>query len=477
MAESVRPHPPQSGQSLAELQPDVAAEWHPTRNGDVRPEEVVAGTHKSYWWKCPNGPDHEWQAETRHRSNGIGCPFCAGRQVSVTNSLARFPELLVQWHPTRNGGVRPEEVVAGTNKSYWWKCPEGPDHEWQASGEWRSVRGTGCPFCAGKRVSVTNCVASVPELLAQWHPTRNGDLRPEEVVAGTGKRYWWKCPEGPDHEWKTSGDARSRAGCPFCRGLAVSVTNSFAQFPELLVQWHPTRNGGVRPEDVVAGTHKSYWWKCPNGPDHEWKASGEKRTNRNSGCPFCVGQKVSITNNVLSVTEMAAQWHPTRNGNLRPETISAGTHRKFWWKCPVGPDHEWRTSAKARKAGSRCPFCSVNGGYRSGLPGTVYVLTGKEWGKVGISNVLPKRLAKHAAGGAFGPLVVAADFTNGKLPVRIEAGLCDFIAERTAERAPADIDGFTESFPIRLLDDVLTEFDRLLSELPTSSDHSIIRGA
>ena len=462
--------------SLARF-PELLVQWHPTRNGGVRPEEVVAGTNKSYWWKCPEGPDHEWQASGEWRSvRGTGCPFCAGKRVSVTNCVASVPELLAQWHPTRNGDLRPEDVVAGTGKRYWWKCPEGPDHEWKTSGDARS-RGRGCPFCAGALVSVTNCVASVPELLAQWHPTRNGDLRPEDVVAGTGKRYWWKCPEGPDHEWKTSGDARSRAGCPFCRGLAVSVTNSFAQFPELLVQWHPTRNGGVRPEDVVAGTHKSYWWKCPNGPDHEWKASGEKRTNRNSGCPFCVGQKVSITNNVLSVTEMAAQWHPTRNGNLRPETISAGTHRKFWWKCPVGPDHEWRTSAKARKAGSRCPFCSVNGGYRSGLPGTVYVLTGKEWGKVGISNVLPKRLAKHAAGGAFGPLVVAADFTNGKLPVRIEAGLCDFIAERTAERAPADIDGFTESFPIRLLDDVLTEFDRLLSELPTSSDHSIIRGA
>jgi hypothetical protein len=382
--------------------------------------------------------------------------------------------LVAQWHPTRNGDLRPEDVHKGTAKKLWWKCLEGPDHEWQASGDTRS-RGAGCLFCAGALVSVTNSVASVPELVAQWHPTRNGDLRPENVHKGTAKKLWWKCPKGPDHEWQASGDTRSNGnGCPFCRGLAVSVTNSLARFPELVAQWHPTRNGDLRPEDVVASTHRGLWWKCPEGPDHEWKTNGEKRTKRNSSCPFCIGQKVSITNNVLSVPEMAAQWHPTRNGNLRPDNFTAGTQTKFWWKCPVGPEHEWRTTAAARKKGSRCPFCSVNGGYRSSLPGTVYVLTGNEWGKVGISNVLMKRLAKHAAGGAFGALVLAAEFTDGKLPVRIESGLCDFIAEKTDERAPAHIDGYTESFPIRLLDDVLAELDRLLHGLPESSEYLMV---
>ena len=174
---------------------------------------------------------------------------------------------------------------------------------------------------------------------------------------------------------------------------------------------------------------------------------------------------------------MAAQWHPTRNGDLRPEAITAGSHKKFWWRCPVAPDHEWRTSAHARKSGSRCPFCSVNGGYRSGNSGTIYVLTGEAWGKVGISNVLPKRLAKHSSVGTFGSLVVAAEFTDGKVPVRIELGLLEFIADRTMERAPSHVDGFTESFPVRLLNEVLSELDRLLFELPRSVEYQIIHGA
>src|SRR5262249_10560914 len=29
------------------------------------------------------------------------------------------------------------------------------------------------------------------------------------------------------------------------------------------------------------------WWKCPNGPDHEWQVKVEHRTRLGSGCPYC----------------------------------------------------------------------------------------------------------------------------------------------------------------------------------------------
>ena len=45
---------------------------------------------------------------------------------------------------------------------------------------------------------------SHPELAAQWHPTRNGSLTPDHVLAGSAKKAWWICPKGPDHEWEAS---------------------------------------------------------------------------------------------------------------------------------------------------------------------------------------------------------------------------------------------------------------------------------
>ena len=42
-----------------------------------------------------------------------------------------FPEIAKEWHPSKNKKT-PDQVNSQSNKKYWWKCPEGPDHEWQA---------------------------------------------------------------------------------------------------------------------------------------------------------------------------------------------------------------------------------------------------------------------------------------------------------------------------------------------------------
>lgn len=62
--------------SLAALAPNVAAEWHPTKNA-VRPEEIPADHVMNAWWTCPNG--HEYQATVRARTQGNRrCPTCYG---------------------------------------------------------------------------------------------------------------------------------------------------------------------------------------------------------------------------------------------------------------------------------------------------------------------------------------------------------------------------------------------------------------
>ena len=103
---------------------------------------------------------------------------------------------------TKNGDLKPGQVVAGSNKKFWWKCDKGLDHEWDATSNNRTGRGLGCPCCSGYKVSVTNSLSSLyPELAKEWHPTKNGDLKPDQVVAGSNKKFWWKCDKGPDHEW------------------------------------------------------------------------------------------------------------------------------------------------------------------------------------------------------------------------------------------------------------------------------------
>ena len=49
-----------SKKSLAETHPELAKEWHPTKNESLTPNDVTPGSKKRVWWKCDKGLDHEW---------------------------------------------------------------------------------------------------------------------------------------------------------------------------------------------------------------------------------------------------------------------------------------------------------------------------------------------------------------------------------------------------------------------------------
>src|SRR5262249_16466498 len=161
-----------------------------------------------------------------------GCPFCAGRRGSETNSIATlFPDIAAQWHPTKNGDTTPDKVAVGSHLNVWWKCPKGPDHEWQATITNRTRIGSCCPSSPGKQVSVTNSLATLfPEIAAELHPTRNGHLSPNDIVSGSSKKIWWLCSNSMDHEWQSTVVNRTRVGrgCPYCNsGWTLEAIRNF----------------------------------------------------------------------------------------------------------------------------------------------------------------------------------------------------------------------------------------------------------
>lgn len=61
--------------SLAKADPEIASQWHPTKNGSVTPADVRPNSFKKRWWKCNKG--HEFEAtpvyRTRMYRQCIGC--------------------------------------------------------------------------------------------------------------------------------------------------------------------------------------------------------------------------------------------------------------------------------------------------------------------------------------------------------------------------------------------------------------------
>ena len=189
-----RPHP---RDSLLEHYPALAAEWDYEKNRPLKPEYFVPGSEKRAHWICEKG--HQWDAIISSRSRGHGCPICAGQKASKTHNLGNAnPTLAEQWNAHRNGSSKPEQFLPGSNKKVWWMCKEG--HEWQATINSRNS-GIGCPYCSNKKVSSTNNLAATfPEIAKEWHHRKNYNLKPEEILLGSDKKYWWICSKG--HEWE-----------------------------------------------------------------------------------------------------------------------------------------------------------------------------------------------------------------------------------------------------------------------------------
>jgi hypothetical protein len=205
---------------LATTHPELASQWHPTLNGERTPRDVLAGSDEKPVWLCQTC-EHVWAARLADRSNrGRGCPACVNQVVVPgLNDLATTnPDLAAEWHPTLNGERTPTDVFAGSNSKVTWVCAPY-NHVWIAGLAARSVKGTGCPICTGRKVleGFNDLVTTNPELIPEWHPTLNGDLAPSEVMAGSRKHVWWSCSEH-GHEWRAIVSSRAQAGtgCPTC---------------------------------------------------------------------------------------------------------------------------------------------------------------------------------------------------------------------------------------------------------------------
>jgi len=86
--------------NLSVVNPKLAQEWHPSKNGKLTPKDVTPKSSKKVWWQCKK--DHEWESIIGNRSRlNRSCPYCVNQKACKDNCLANInPELAKEWHPT-----------------------------------------------------------------------------------------------------------------------------------------------------------------------------------------------------------------------------------------------------------------------------------------------------------------------------------------------------------------------------------------
>jgi len=202
-------------------------------------------------------------------------------------------KLLEEWNWNRNT-IRPEKISRGSGLLVWWLCKNG--HEWQAK-VYSKSHGRKCPYCSGRKVNESNCLATVsPSIAKEWDYDKNHPLTPQEVTSGSKKNIWWKCSN--NHSWRCVVYDRKKGGCPYCSGKRASVERNFGIcFPDLVKEWDSEKNGIHQPYDFSPSSNKKVWWKCKK--NHTWESTLADRS-KGRGCPRCYSQSSNIEFRILS---------------------------------------------------------------------------------------------------------------------------------------------------------------------------------
>jgi hypothetical protein len=273
--------------TLADLMPKIAAEWDSEANGDLTPFMVTPGCDRKVGWRCTKG--HPYKAYINNRVlRGTACPFCARKAILVGyNDLATtHPKEVQMWDKEAAGNPKPTEVSAGNNTTkIFLLCHNG--HPFCSTPARLVKTGGRCKRCAGTvLVPGGNDLATLrPDVAAWWHPTKNGDLTPNQIRPFSDKTVWWKCPDG--HEFPSTVSHRSRQNrqtCPADTGrLLIPGFNDVAsKEPDLTKDWNTTLNG-IDADQTVAGSVKRCW-TCAHGHT-QWSTVANRRST--GGCTDC----------------------------------------------------------------------------------------------------------------------------------------------------------------------------------------------
>lgn len=336
---------------LMTLRPDIAKEWHPTKNGNLTPKNVGVGSKKKVWWMCDKG--HEWQAVIYSRAGKAsnGCAVCSGKRLltgendleTYCNTNENTKHLLDEWDYEKNQ-VLPSQVTAHCDRMIHWKCKNG--HKWIATVSSR-VRGNGCRYCSAQTSfpeqavyfyinkifpdSVSRYVFDKSELDV-FIPTIKVGIEYDGFFYHQGKELF-------DHEKNKKCleqnikliRIREEGLCDFddCICIERKQPNVLESLNNVITELFKLLNAFcddvdiVRDERAIIEQYKTYI------------------------------QEKSV---IKSHPDLVLDWDEKLNGGLKLENFTKCSHFKANWKCHVC-GHQWKAEIKSRANGNGCKIC------------------------------------------------------------------------------------------------------------------------
>ncbi len=339
---------------LQSKNPQLASEWHPTKNGVLLPSEVSLYSCKIVWWKCSKG--HEWKARISHRSSGSGCPYCSGAKVWIGfNDLqSQNSKIANEWNYDKNHCL-PNSVSVRSNRVVWWKCSKC-NFEWRASVYNRVKNGSGCPNCL-KRTHTSFPEQAILYYIRKKYPNAvnsykdifdNGmelDIYIPDLKIGIeydGKRFH---KENSIHKEQYKYDICKKSKIKLIR-VKENIKQKKNKDCDILIYSKYNNNKYSELDNVLRLISKYIEL------DNTFNVENDKNNIQ--------AQYLGIieSNSLASkFPKIANEWNYEKNNNLTPSMFYCGSHDIVWWKCDKG--HEWKSDIHSRTSQNKgCPYCS-----------------------------------------------------------------------------------------------------------------------
>ena len=355
--------------SLAIKNPSLAAEWHPTFNGNLTPSQVTEHSGNKVWWKC-SVCGNEWEASVAHRSNGRGCPKCSKRTIAetlskraaVSNSLKDNIESypwIKEWNNARNIPDTIDTVPLNSHKKEWWICSVC-GYQWQVAPHTRVQQGVGCPRCGlVYQTSEPELVfryylsKSFVDLISSYQETWMGHYSADIYIPSI------KLAIEYDGRLFHADAERDRAKDAMFRQYGIEIVHiRESGLPELenesvcFVSEKQTDDLSTlqQPFLALAGWIKERYGIAITtdfNPRRDYleiiEPIKERKREKSLGIRF---------------PELLKEWDYSKNTGKDPFIIASGSTDRVWWKCSVC-GNEWETILYSRTTGDTgCPICN-----------------------------------------------------------------------------------------------------------------------
>jgi positive regulator of sigma E activity len=362
--------------NLSVLNPKLANEWHPTKNGLLTPKNVSPKAKKKVWWKCKR--DHEWQAAIYSRAIGNSCPICNSQtsapELRIFSEIVYFFEdsKLREKIENREADVYIPQIKLAIeiDGAYWHKNKKDLDKKKNdffnlSNIKIIRIREKGLNKISDwdiiyeKKVIQFNIIKQLLEIIIMNFNLTNKQktiissyIAKEEFV--NSELFY---------------DLLDRLPSPIT-GTSLADIN-----PKLIDEWDYNKNGNLTPYDVFPNSEMKVWWKCEQ--NHEWQAIiGSRNTGRN--CPYCSGNVISFEKSLQAVNPLLLkEWDYHKNKEISPDKIFPNSEIKVWWKCEQ--NHEWQARITNRHNGTNCPYCSGNKACKDNSLSTLNPILSEEW--------------------------------------------------------------------------------------------------